>query len=348
LNKHGYKFKNFFYNSNNLYIEIENINTGNMIFISLEDRYTFNIKNRENTFTIKKMDINDTEIDNYFIKEIQENDYDKIYINEQISDTASNIDKLLESDYNHTMNIKDFHKKDLLKLKEIKKQLKRLKLCVSTIDYKLNIMYKKYLIIINRNNDICIYNIMNFEYRNDLLIFNISIDIENFYSNVNSVNDNIYNIRENIYNILNKNQKKHLININNLQTHFVKIIDIIHISNSLKNIYLDVINRLNNYLNIIIKKEIEITKEFKYTNSELDIKNSLNNDIERTQIKIKTNQELLKLKKIKEEIIKEIAINRQKLDTIYLTIDETCFENIITINNLTKNIKNLEVLINDK
>ena len=56
----------------------------------------------------------------------------------------------LEESYNHPLSLKDMSKEDKTNLREIFRQLRRLRFCVQNLKYKLCIVYKGYLCCIRR------------------------------------------------------------------------------------------------------------------------------------------------------------------------------------------------------
>ena len=124
----------------------------------------------------------------------------------------------LENNYNHPLSLKDVSKDDMKILREIFRQLKRLRLCVQSLKYKLCITYKNYLCCIRRDDTFDGFSILGISGNRERKLF-VTIDLEAMYQKLNTLSLDVKTVREGVYRVLDKNHVKHTRNLQKILEH---------------------------------------------------------------------------------------------------------------------------------
>lgn len=336
-----------FFTMNNIcvYVETMSISTTEIFLLYIPSKYEFITDKHSSVskYEIKYFDTDDKDNipENYAgeQRETIENIYKEININS--SNKSNDIGNQLEDNYNKKISLKDSLENNVKRVRDNARQLKRLKLCVQNIKYKIAIQYKNYLCVIKRDNDIGCYTIKKYNNKNQEQLY-IIVDLETFYEKLNSLVSDISTVKQGIYDILNKNHSTH---VQTFQTFLEKNKNAISLSNScftkiLK--YEKNLKELYEMLNTIIKREkVALQNVYnintRYNNS---LKN-LSNDIERAHLTSKYNNELEDIQKIKEDIIKIIFEVKAEYENILLNLDKAMFDNNVMIECMIKNFSEL-------
>jgi len=347
LSSRDFIVKSFFTIENKcVFIEVININTTNTLLIYVNDEYELDVSNKQDVFKLQLIDINTEEFEDDTIKDKYttepdqkdiEKDYEEIDISENKRD---NMEEFLEDNYKKELSIRDINSDDTIKLKEISRQLKRMKFCVQTIKYKLSIIIKNYLCIINIENEIDLFQIKNYDGDENRNLY-ITIDLESLYDNINTVNFDIINIRNGLYNIFDKNQKKHLVNFEKMMNEGQSIFVFIEKFINKKTQYENYLQKLYSMNDEIIQSEKNIQEKINNIREEYDSKGGINSDIQKSHIISKYDNELIDIKNTKHKIIKNIFNIKSKLDDMVLYTDKVFFDNLVMIDAIIKNINSL-------
>jgi transposase len=130
-----------------VYIEVLIVETADIFFLYIPSKYDIKAPKSPSTFKIANIDINeDGTIAGDYAGELDNVELEKTYEEVNIDIThGENLEDQLENSYNHPLSLKDINKNEMKILREIFRQLKRLRLCVQSLKYKLCITYKNYL-----------------------------------------------------------------------------------------------------------------------------------------------------------------------------------------------------------
>lgn len=332
-----------------VYVEVFNINNAETFLLYIQSKYTINIEDKTNSYKIKYIDINDSDIFKNFNEKIESNETDIQYNNLSFEidiyskNDNKDLEKVLKDGYSQELVMKDLIKEDIQNLKDIYYQLSRLTACVKHIKYKLAIIYKNYLCSIKRDNSLECFVIKEYKYHNDRKI-HVVVDLENLFENVINISTDIKKVKQGIYKILNENQIKNSIVLNNIlqqKNYIILCSDAVYkkkyeLELNIKNLE-DLLLKINEAEKKLIEKIFHINNDDKNTNIHNDIKNS--------HIIYNYEKDLEKINIIKEEIVKDILISRSKQENITLEIDQILFDNSVMINIINKNfIKLFETL----
>jgi hypothetical protein len=341
--------KAFFTIENNCsFIELVNVNTTDTLFIYINDNYEMDVSNKQDVFKLKMIDTNSDEfeddIKDRYSGEPDNIDIEKEYEELDISESKrDNMEEFLEDNYKKELSIRDINKADIIRLKEISRQLKRMRFCVQTIKYKLCILYKNYLSLINIDNEVELFQIKNYD-GDDIRNLSVSIDLENLYTNISTVNLDIVNVRQGLYHIFDKNQKKHIANFDKMITEGQSIFIFIQQFNIKKNQYEEYLQKLYSMIDTINQNEKDKLEKIENIREDNDSKGGIHTDIQKSHSVFKYETELDEIKNTKNKIIRNIFNIRSKLDNMVLYTDKVFFDNLIMMDAIIKNINSLETI----
>ena len=330
------------------FIEVVNINTTDTLFIYINDDYRLDVSQKQDVFKLKLIDINNEEfeddIKDRYAKEPDNIDIEKDYEEIDISENKrENMEEFLEDNYRKELSIKDINKNDTMRLKEISRQLRRMRFCVQTIKYKLCVVYKNYLCIINIENEVELYQIKNYD-GEDIRNLYVTIDLENLYDNISTVNTDIINIRQGLYNIFDKNQRKHVTNFERMMTEGQSVFMFIEKLNKKKNQYEDYLQKLYVMIDTINQSEKDKLEMIREIREEYDSKGGIHTDIQKSHLVSKYESEIEEIKNTKHKVVKNIFNIRNKLDDMVLYTDKVFFDNLVMIDAIIKNINSLNII----
>jgi hypothetical protein len=349
LSSKGFVSKAFFtLDRNCIFIEVVNVNTTDTLFLYINQNYELDTSKKQDVFKLK---IVDTDSDNFeddikdkYAPEPDNIDIEKDYEEIDISENKrENMEEFLEDNYKKELSIRDINKEDTIRLKEISRQLKRMKFCVQTIKYKLCILYKNYLCVINIENEIELYQIRNYDGEDTRNLYT-SIDLENLYNDIATVNSDISNIRQGLYSIFDKNQRKHLNNFQRMITEGQSVFLYIEKLNQKKIQYEDYLQKLYKMIDTINQSEQEKLEKIQNIRDEYDSKGGIHTDIQKSHAVAKYETEIVEIKATKHKIVKNIFNIRNKLDDMVLYTDKVFFDNLVMIDAIIKNINSLNII----
>ena len=275
--------------------------------------------------------------------------YEEVDVNFTPDLKRTDLTERLEHNYNYPVALKDIGKDDVSKLREIFRQLRRLKLCVQNVKYKVCIIYKSYMCCIRRDDTFEAFKIKNYSNEGNRRLY-VSLDLETLYKKIDSVEVDIQTIRESIHRVLNKNQVKNAMMLRKMMKQ-KEIIDSFseNVYEKTK-AYTDCLSKLEDLLKKLVKSENEVlinldSLDRKYDNPDLK---GIHNDIERTHQKSQTEDKLNKIKNVKQELIQNIIDIRCRQEDLTLRVDVATFDCAIMIDAVMKKIMYLAKMENEK
>jgi hypothetical protein len=332
-----------------VYLEVLSIANADSFMLYIPSKYEIAIGSGRDVYKAIYIDISEDghipgdyagEPDNFDIeKQYDEVDIDLSPDNRGHHDMAEH----LEENYNHPLSLKDIKKDDTRQLREIFRQLRRLKFCVQSLKYKLCIMFKDYMCCIRRDDTFEGFIIRRLRGPPERKLM-VTLDLETLYEKIDSVSIDIKTVREGVYRVLNKNQSKH---IRNLQKMFEQKNDLATFSDVVlkkKIQYTEYLTRLEQLLSDLgkaekrnIEKLLEIDERY---STESSLK-GLHDDIEKTHQVAKYETELSRINVVKQELIRSILIVKAKHEDLALKVDQVVFDNIIMVDAILKNFVKL-------
>ena len=207
-----------------VYIEVLSISNADSFMLYIPSKYEIDIGNDNDVYKLKYIDITeDGHIPADYAGEPDNFDLDKNYDGEDIDLSPGinhkDITGYLEEKYKHPVSLKDNNNtSNIIQLREVFRQLRRLKFCTQSVKYKIVIVSGSYLCCIRRDDTYECFFIQNFEEITERRLM-VSIDLETLYEKINSVSIDIKTVRDGIYRVLDKNQLKHVRNIEKMLEH---------------------------------------------------------------------------------------------------------------------------------
>jgi len=326
-----------------VYIEIMYINNADTIMLYIPSKYEISSGGGDNVHKLHYLEINDdgTIPMNYAENpdDIEmENKYQEIDIDN--SNNKDDIEKYLEESYNFPIELKDIDKNDINELKDIFRQLRRLKFCVQNLKYKLCIFYKYYVCCIRRDDTYECYSIENFS-SNKKRNLVITIDLESLYSEINTITMDVKNIYRGIFHVLDRNQNKHVRKLQKMMEYKANF-DFLStgvIEQKIK--YKNYLEKLEILLLNLLTSEKKIIDDITNIQENYANKKALYQDIEKSHLISKKEEELNNINQVKQDIICNILKVKSNLESLSLKVDQICFDNTVMLNTIIKNFEQL-------
>ena len=272
-----------------------------------------------------------------------EKEYDEIDLENKDID-----ENKLNENYDHPLSLTDVKSKELKQIKEVVRQLDRLKLCTKNIKYNLSIIFSNYICYNTRDGISQCYIIEGYSKNNKKKLL-VTIDLNNFFKKLDTFLYDIITIRDGIYKILDKNQYK---NVKNLQKLLNEKKDFISYSENIsenKKKYSKYLNKLEHMLEKINSKEKNIftqiyeIRQINDNNNNSGVK-AIHDDVEFSHKISKLETEIDNISFIKKDIITNILEVKDKLENISLNTDSLIFDVSIMVNTIFGNYNSLKNL----
>ena len=333
--------KYYMYHGYIIYIECLIVKSGIKFWLDIPSDYKFKTDSRSNLFELKSVQIDegDDEVVNEFAKRFNDLDVFNSYEDKDSSKVVedefekNNISSTLAQNYKYSVKISEIDENDEKDVRDIKRQVSRLKYSVMQTKYNICLTYKNYFAVLYED-EVIVFTIKNVpaeecsRYRQLV----VSVDLELFYTKLDKINLEVFKIKSSINKILDINYNK---NISNIAYMMDK-----------SNLVLNKFNELYSKKQHLSNLETDFEGLFKAVNiSEKKIleKISMFKDREGNQDRIyQFKQDIKNLEDSKMEILNNIAKVNEKKDNITLTLDKILFDNIVMFNSI---IKNFEILL---
>ena len=322
-----------------VYIEVFSMSNTDNFLVYIPSKYDLKFIDEGEFYDIKTIDVPENgdipveyagEIDKEKIQEA----YDDVEL-ELSLDEKDGVDLTEKLNENYTMvsSILVGTEQDKNRLREIFRQLKRLKFCVQNLKYKICILYKNYMCCIRRDNTFEAFIAKDLNGGSDMKLM-VTIDMETLIKNINSVSQDIKTVREGVYKILVKNQLKH-----------IKVLEkMLDYKSILSENFVNIKNKQNKYNYYISQLEIMfktiethencILEKIDESNLKYSENKSLHIDIERAHIIGKLEDEMKQLSIVKQEVMKNIIFIKSKLENT--SKDKVCGF-VVMIDAITRN-----------
>lgn len=331
-----------------VYIELIYIKDAESFILYIPSKYKFVVQKASNVHKIKYLDVNidDNTADNYAGEPDEhkvENTYEEVDIDMSPTLNGHNIGDHLEENYKRAITLKDISSEDSKELKDILRQLKRLRFCVQNVKYKIAIIYKNYLCAIKRDDTIECYSIKKYRSKDCKKLY-VTADLELVYEKMDSLVLNMETIKKGLYHILDKNHFTHTKTLQKLLEEKKEIMEFSESTYTKKIEYekylkeaTDMLNAINNSEKSTLEKMYEINKYY----SDPNLK-GLHNDIEKSHQLSSLNKELSDIQKIKEDVVKTIFELKAKREDTMLSVDKIMFDNNVMVDAIFRNFSKLK------
>jgi hypothetical protein len=296
----------------------------------------------ENVYKLKSLDINinDNITDDYAGEKSEKYKNHNIHVD---PDEDEELEKHLENNYKQQISLNNIPDEDLNSVKQIYRQLKRLKYCFQNIKYKMAIFYLNYICSIDRQDEILCFIVKHFGKSSIKKMF-ILTDLELVFEKNDNLMNDIISVRNSIYDILQKNQGRHIELINKMIENKKEIINIPK-QVEIRNYYYDhLLQELNTMINTMNQSERNVIEKLQeLQNQKLA---GISNDISNAHQKANIEKELLEINNIKADITSNIMSIRNNKENTILEIDKIMFDNTVMFDAMIKNFSKLKDIIN--
>lgn len=333
-----------------IFIKVFSIDTGYSFIISIDEEYDLRMP-QSDTFERDNFNVNilyldeinykegESTIEKYSSypgeKELKEN-YD-IDFKKDLNDDRE-LEANLESGYKKKIFLRDIEKDTDQKLKDCIRQLKRLSLSFSDLQYSICLLENK-LFVLSEGDRVKSFFIKSQNTDDNRLIF-VLVSLEVFYESGQTVIKDVEDIKEALFSILDKNSESNLQKLTSMLEKFDNIGNVIqqisHTKSNLNRYILSYRELLKN----IVKSEKETDaqiKELERSHDENEI-----NDIHYVHRKRVLDDKKDHSVRLKQQILKNMTMAINKCDNIYLKTDKCDFENTVLVDAVMKNVKENE------
>jgi hypothetical protein len=221
-------------------------------------------------------------------------------------------------------------------IKDVYRQLDRLKYSMSNSRYSLGIIYKHYLFYLDDDEDIRIYNIISnggaYDLKDSRHLL-ISVGLEDFFDSIDTAAETMETIKGGIDKILLRNYKKQ---INLIQDMTNKCVTSVRDFTSIakKNAeYKSGESELKSLYKNIIKSE---TAAIKKLTDRIE-----SNPEDDTSLKM-LNQDVRQIEDTKMDIVSQLMNANEKISNVSLCMDKIMFDNLVLFNSIITNFKLLK------
>jgi hypothetical protein len=332
-----------------VYIEVLCLSSADIFLLYIPSKYDISSTNQKNTYKITHLKIGKLDNiaedyagkpDNFELEDVYED------VDLDLTQDRAHKDDLeghLEESYKRPLSMKDVSNDDTRDLKDVYRQLNRLRFCVQSIEYKLAIQFKNYMCCVRRDDSVDCFFIKHYNGSIDRKLF-VIVNLETLYNKIESVEMDVNNVRHGVYKVLNKNQLSHA---RNLQRSFDEKKDISEFSEIIdqrKIEYNDYITKLETMLLQLCSVEMKIVEQLmnvqdKYKSTGIK---GLHDDIAKSRELSKYENQLEKMGDTKQEIIKNILLLKTKQEDTYLRCDRAFFDNSVMLDAISKNMVQLQ------
>lgn len=326
------------------YAEIFAVKTADVFLLYFPSKYNFQIpKSEEGVYKVKYINMESKgDIANNYAGEPTDLDLDDIYGGENIHLSPDNehFEAHLEDNYKHQISLKMLSQEDVVDLKSVYRQVRRLQYSVENLKYKIAILYKNYICSVRRDNSISCLNIKRFPRSGYKKMF-VVVDLETLYEKKTKLLQELEIVRKSLHKLLEKGSN----------THSSMIIKLLHERNKIRELSSKTQEKKRKYEDYTNKLE----KMLKHmNNSEMNTLDSLKNihqiqgvggNLQETGARISLEKELRKISVIKEQIIQNMLAIREKKENNILTMDKIMFDNTVMMDKIIKNFSLLKEII---
>lgn len=332
-----------------VFLELVSLSNVEHILLYIQSKYAIPVEDRKDAFNIEYIELTDSgDIPNEYAGEMDaydlEKSYDEIEIDTQMDPfEGGSIVERLEENYNRPVSMKNSDKEDEMTIKDVFRQLRRLKLCVQNVRYKLSVMYKNYMCCIRRDDDMECYKIDGLSTKRKLYV---SLDLETFYAKIDTLTEDVRIVREGVYKVLDRNQTRHSRNLDNMLARARGVTEYSSDIWMRKQKYQAYIDKLEELMSVILRSErtiMEKISDIRSGRSDGGVK-GLHDDIQRSHTISAYEAESTRISNVKHNIISNLMELKSKQERLIIDTDKIFFDNSVMIDTVIKNMSALETL----
>ena len=347
LIKHGLVYRRVFSRKGSCtHVEVLSGINGEAFLIYIPSRYEIEVTdNNKDFYEVDYIDVTEEgTIAEDYAEQINPAEIQKTY-DGVMTDTMNQDDlaSALEESYRHNTVLSEVVKQDMQSLRNTFRQLRRLRLCVQNLMYKITIMYKNYMCSIRRDDTLEGFSIVDYPITNQYR-FLVTIDLETMYQKMSTVVEDVQMVRESLYMVLTKNQTRHAKNLDALLLQQRSIKESSDIIRDKRSDLERTLRELSEMLVGLARSEKDKYIERNAIQEEYDAgtKSGIHKDIEKGHKISAIDAELSKIDSLKQDVIRSIMANRLSLENLAIRIDTVFFDNSVMLDEVSKNFQSLE------
>jgi len=301
-------------------VKVIHIHSGAIFFISLLKTYRLVVP--ENTLNHYVLTREDSKNREFTSKQLSDY-YPTIELDLDHVDGKEDVTSRLKVSYKQPITI------HLNTASEYLDQMKRLKYCFKTLEYKFLLQTDSYIINLNSENTIDIFKLENYPKTNTHMFY-IVTTLEQFYSQINNIHDVVSQVESEFYGILDMNQQKHNQYLN---THYIDFFinnneKLLRSKHNLHAMY----KQMCSMLTKVYEKEMQCTEAL--TKIKNKPSHNIFRDAELAKQKEQTEQALKKIHEAKMQLLEKLLKLDIKIKNMYLVLDQLGFNLSLSFNEL--------------
>lgn len=303
-------------------IKVIHIISGEIFFILVSKKYKLALPSELiNKYTIKSDKLHNNTKSSSFLSE----NYPMIQMNTTEDQIINNISDKLKSNYKQQIELTKNSSYEQIE------QIKRMKYCFKTLEYKVLIQTCRNLIYLNRSNEVEVFEVEHYPNHQMRAFFPV-ITFEQFFQKIQVIHTVVKEIIEQFCEILNINQQKH----NEHMTS--KFIDNFITNNSklliIKTQLKQTQNDISTVLQKLQKKENEYLQKIDSVTNQSKQSGNIYSDANNSRLKQDLYNSYEKIHHTKLQIIDKMIQLDNRLKHIYLVIDDLGFNLSVALNEL--------------
>lgn len=307
------------------FVKIIHHSSGNIFFLYLSRSYKMTIPEETlNHYVLTREEVQNKEFESKQLNEY----YPLIQLKTSETDVFDNMSDKLKTNYKQAITI---HTETAMDHVE---QMKRIKYCFKTLEYKCTLQTDQHIIVLTQENTIDVYKIENFP-RIPTKTFYINVTLEQMYSKINIIHNLVHQVEQEFYNVLNLNQERHkdFFNIHYIE-HFIKNNDqLLNKKRKMQSIRQDIVKVLDD-LQI---KESNVLKKLDLLYSKPS--HNIFQDASNSKQKETLETSLEKIKHTKLQVLDRVIQLDSKIKNMYLIIDQLGFNLSLSLNELRNELE---------
>lgn len=312
-----------------VFLELLFVDIAEICFVYVSGRHDIKAPTKQNTNAII-LEVSDIDMDSEGVimgdlSGVIENDsfnYPELNIESNNSDTNK-----LSNHYNDPIKLGPKRNDIKEELRQIFRQIIRLRQCVYSLDYKFVIVYGGFLCTLRYDNDLQCFWVKKGSQSSKATKLVTYIELESMIEKIQTVKSDIVSVREGLVSTLRKNEIHHVENLKKLLESKIQVPEKTVSVIARKEQLYKYIQELYSMIEQLNYSENIYTEKYKNIKSEREAEQII--------------RKFQDIKILKQKIITNILNSKSKYDEIMLNIDRICFDNSILITTVMKNFEKL-------
>jgi hypothetical protein len=327
-------------------IECMSTKTLHTFMLNIPSTYDFRVSGEDQMFSLEKVPMNQLTEDlsdfAHATEHVMESHYSSIESHVELPEHHKRPMKdHLDDFYKQEVLLKDMTKEDTILIKNLYRQVQRLKYCILGIQHTIALIKSSFVVYLDSDHNIVVYRVKR-SIPKETSSFYVVVNFSIFYDKANVIDSEISRIYRGIWKVLNNNQDKHIRNIQEIIERRANIFERSERLSQRKQEYLEYIEKYVELLKTIDDNEKELNKELEELKMSKD--DQIHTDLKRVHYKQKLEKKIYKQQKTKKEVMTILEELHSKNQDLTLTIDTILFDNIIMLDKIFKNFKQLNKL----